>query len=80
MEKVRKKRMTITSKMVIDWVDLYKIQHKNTREIGEMYNCSSAAVARYLKMFGVKIERGRNKRKRQFYKNQFLIFLLKFYQ
>ena len=72
---MRKPYAKITVKMVNEWVDLYKNQHKNTYEIGEMYNCSPMSVTRYLKMFGIKVERGKYKRKKQFYKNQFLICL-----
>lgn len=72
---MRKKRSTITVKMVNDFVKLYKKDNMSCKTIAKQYNCSDTTVANYLRLMGVEVTRKKNYRKQEFYKNQFLICL-----
>lgn len=72
---MRKKRSTITVKMVQGFIDLYQNKKLNAGIIAEKYNVAPSTVLRYLQENGVKTTRNVKHRRRKFYKNQFLICL-----
>ena len=72
---MRKKRSTVTVKMVQGFIDLYQNKKLNTVIIAEKYNVSRTTVLRYLKLYGVETTKNINHRRRNFYKNQYLICL-----
>jgi hypothetical protein len=72
---MRKKRSTITVKMVREWINLYENKKITIAEIAEMYGCSSCVVRSYLRNNGVVTTRFREHRKQKSHKNCFLIAL-----
>ena len=72
---MRKKRSTITVKMVEEFVKLYKKDNMSCKTIAKKCNCSDTTVVNYLRLMGVEVTRKKNYKKQEFYKNRFLICL-----